>query len=307
MVYLVLGETGVGKTRKIKLEAQRYLQDMPSIGKAGRPVLSFDTNDDDYPEFRSVSPDHLHLLEAAAPRRIRPFNPDGSPMNHDQKKEVVKKIVATFRGGLVILDDVDHYMAGAKGQAIISALVSVRHMGVDLLLTHQSASKITTTEWEASTWIRFHHQVDNVNRYKNRIPNYALIRIAQLIVNEQYDEANRALSMGLITKKESIIYKSFCVYINTRSLKIMGCSKAAFIRAAIKYITQEEGAQIRVMMNEWTFGKKSKLKYKDRKQAVMALLSRYMRFYEDDHYNSSTEDGHYIPFDQQNQTLRQVA
>lgn len=281
MVLLVVGETGVGKTRRNKLEIRRYLQDMPSIGKAGRPVLAFDTNDDDYPEFSSVSPDHLHQVKAIKPRRIRPFNVDGSPMTHEEKKEVVKKIVSRFRGGLVVLDDIDHYMAGAKGQAIISALVSVRHMGVDLLLCHQSASKLTTTSWEASNFIRFHHIVDSVTRYKNRIPNYPIIRIAQIIVNEQYNKASQAFALGKITKKEAIIHKSFCVYVNTRALKIIGCSKGAFIRATIKFINQEESSLIRSMMNEWTFGKKSKLKYKDRNEAVLDLLKQYMRFYEE--------------------------
>ena len=279
MVLLVCGETGVGKTYRNKQEIRRYLQDIPALGKKGRKVLSFDTNDDDYPEFLSVSPDHLHKLQNTNARRIRPFNANGSPMTHEQKRDVVAKILSAFRDGLVVLDDIDHYMAGAKGQSMISALVSVRHMGVDLLLTHQSISKITTTEWEASTWLRLHHQVDNVSRYKNRIPNYQLIRIAQLIINEQYNLAAKQLANGEISPSEAKRRKSFFVYVDTRNLKITGCSRQAFIKAALKYIDQEESKTIRMMMNERHFDKKSTLKYKDRNEAVTALLGEFMSYH----------------------------
>ncbi|MEL7145329.1 MAG: zonular occludens toxin domain-containing protein [Bacteroidota bacterium] len=281
MVLLVCGETGVGKTYRNKLEIRRYLQDLPALGKKGRKVLSFDTNDDDYPEFRSVSPDHLHLLSGITPRRIRPFNPNGSPMTHAQKREVVSKILAYFRDGLIVLDDIDHYMAGAKGQSMISALVSVRHMGIDLLLTHQSISKITTTEWEASTILRLHHQVDNVSRYKARIPNYQIIRIAQLIINDQYNLASRRMARREISPKEAKRRKSYFVYVDTRNLKIIGCSRKAFIKAALKYIDQEESKTIRMMLNERHFNKASSLKYNNRNEAVTALLSEYLHFHEE--------------------------
>ena len=192
---------------------------------------------------------------------------------------MLTKFLLSFRDGLVVVDDLDHYMAGAKGQSMISALVSVRHMGVDLLLTHQSISKITTTEWEASTWLRLHHQVDNVSRYKNRIPNYQLNRIALLIINEQYNLAAKQLANEQISPTEAKRRKSYFVYVDTRNLKIMGCSRQAFIKAALKYIDQEESKSIRMMMNERHFDKKSTLKYKDRNQAVTGLLREYLSYH----------------------------
>lgn len=278
MVILVCGETGVGKTYRNKLEIKRYMRDDLSTSKKGRKVLAFDTNDDDYPEFRTVSPDHLKALTKVSARRIRPFNKDGSPMDDDQKKQVIEKILKYYRNGLIVLDDIDHYMTGAKGQSMIGALCTVRHKGLDILLTHQSIAKITTSEWQNCTWLRLHHQVDDITRYRERIPKYHLVRIAQLIVDEQYELSAQAFSLGKITDQEFRKRKSFFVYVNMREQKLKGCSQAAFIRACKKYIDQEEGRKIKRMLLERDFDNQPL--FDNRTDAVVKLIGDYLRFFE---------------------------
>ncbi len=278
MIMLVCGETGVGKTYRNKKEIQRYLLDNPIYGKKGRKVLAFDTNDDDYPEFKTVNPNYIKALTAVACRRIRPFNPDGSAMDDNEKREVVDKILKHFKNGMIVLDDIDHYMAGAKGQSMIGALCTVRHKGIDVLLTHQSVAKITTSEWQNCTWLRLHHQVDDVTRYRDRIPKYQMVRIAQLIVDEQYDLSTRAYAAGKITEDEYKIQKSFFVYVNMRQRKVMGCSRAAFIRACKRYIDQEEGKKVRMLLHERDF--KGKLKYKDRNAAIIKMICDYTLYHD---------------------------
>lgn len=273
MVILVCGETGVGKTYRNKLEIKRYMQDEPNTNKTGRKVLAFDTNDDDY-IFRTVSPDHLKALTKVAARRIRPFNKDGSPMDDDQKREVVEKILKHYRNGLLVLDDIDHYMTGAKGQAMIGALCTVRHKGLDILLTHQSIAKITTTEWQNCTWLRLHHQVDDITRYRDRIPKYHLVRIAQLIIDDQYELAMQAFGLGTIEEHEFKKRKSFFLYVNMRQQNIIGCSKVAFIKACKKYIDQEKSRKIKMMLSERDF--KNNPIYKNRNEAIIKLISDYM-------------------------------
>jgi len=278
MIFLVCGETGVGKTYRNKQEIKRYMQSTPAIGKKGRKVLAFDTNDDDYPEFKTVSPDHIKALTKVAARRIRPFNKDGSPMNDDDKKEVVNKILKHFQNGLIVLDDIDHYMTGAKGQSMIGALCTVRHRGIDILFTHQSVAKISTSSWQNVTWLRLHHQVDDITRYRDRIPKYHLVRIAQLIVDEQYELATIAFSKGTINEDTYKRQKSFFVYVNMRNQKIRGCSREAFIRACKKYIDQEEGRKIKMMLLERDF--KDNPIYKNRNAAIIHLIAQYLRFHE---------------------------
>ena len=276
MVLLVCGETGVGKTFRNKLEIKQYLRDEPATGKRGRKVLAFDTNDDDYPEFRTVSPNHLQAMTKVAARRIRPFNGDGSPMDDEQKREVVAKILHHYRNGLLVLDDIDHYMTGAKGQSMIGALCTVRHKGLDILLTHQSIAKITTSEWQNCTWLRLHHQVDDVTRYRDRIPKYHLVRIAQLIIDEQYELAMHAFRNGKIDELTFRKRKSFFLYVNMRKQAILGCSRKAYVKACKKFIDQEQGRKVKMMLSECNF--KNNPIYRNRNEAVVKLISDYLYF-----------------------------
>lgn len=278
MLTIVCGETGVGKTYRNRNEVRLYLKDNPATGKQGRKVLAFDTNDDDYTGFKTVSPDQLHKLVAKRPRRIRPFNPDGSPMGKEDKKDVVKKILKYFRNGLILLDDIDDYMTGEKGQDMISALCTLRHKGVDIIFTHQSIGKITRTAWQNCTWLRLHHQVDDVTYIKERIPKYPIVRIAQLIVDEQYDLAYTKFVNGQISEDEFDRRASFFVYVNLRKQRLRGCSRAAYIRACKKFIDQEESRKVKMMQMERDFNEK--LVYKNRNAAVVKLISEYLRFHE---------------------------
>ncbi|WP_010182455.1 zonular occludens toxin domain-containing protein [Aquimarina agarilytica] len=277
MIMLVCGETGVGKTYRNKQEIQRYMMDHLAVGKKGRKVLAFDTNDDDYPRFRTVSPNHLKALTKVAARRIRPFLSDGTPMDNDAKKEVITKIMKHYKNGLVVLDDIDHYMTGAKGQSMIGALCTVRHKGIDILLTHQSVAKVTTSEWQNCTWLRLHHQVDDVTRYRERIPKYEMVRIAQLIVDEQYELCSNAFAKGEITEQEYKIQKSFFVYVNMREQRIMGCSRSAFIRASKKFIDQEEGRKVKMLLNETDF--EGDALYKTKNEAIIKMISDKLKYH----------------------------
>jgi len=240
--------------------------------------LAFDTNDDDYPEFRTVSPNHLKALTKVSSRRIRPFNNDGAPMDNDDKKQVITKIMKQFKNGLVVLDDIDHYMTGAKGQAMIGALCTVRHKGIDVLLTHQSVAKITTSEWQNCTWLRLHHQVDDVTRYRERIPKYQMVRIAQIIIDEQYELCSNAFAQGKITEQEYKIQKSFFVYVNMREQRILGCSRAAFIRASKKFIDQEESRKVKMLLNEQDF--EGNNVYKTKNDAIIKMIADKLRYHQ---------------------------
>ena len=114
----------------------------------------------------------------------------------------------------------------------------------------RSISKITTTEWQNCTWLRMHKQVDDISRYRNRIPNYFLVKIATLIVEEQYDLAIQAFANGTIGEDEYKKRKSFFLYLDMRRLRITGCSKKPFIRACKKYLYMEDFKVVKMMMNE---------------------------------------------------------
>ena len=277
MLMLVCGETGVGKTYRNIREIRQYMKNNTQTGKRGRKVLVFDVNDDDYELFRTVSPDHIRKFKALSARRIRPLNPDGSNMNFRQKRETVEKMVKQFTKGLLVLEDIDKFMVGAKGQSVVELLTTNRHAGLDIMISHQSIAKITTTEWQNCTYLRLHKQVDDIIRYKNRIPNYFLVRIATMIVEDQYDKAERDFAERKISREEYKKRRSFFVYVDMRRLKIIGCSKKAFIRACKKYLDTEANGKVVRLMKERD-GKDQPL-YPTRSKAVVKLIEHYLRHY----------------------------
>jgi hypothetical protein len=278
MLMLVCGETGIGKTRRTLLEGFEYLNDNPETGKAGLKIIAFDVNGDDFPMFKSVRLDSIHLLKRVQARRVLPINSDGTPMTIEDKRAVVEQIIKQFKNGLIMLEDPDKYMNGAKGQSVVGLLTTNRHRGLDIMLSHQSVAKISTTEWQNCTWLRLHHQVDDISRYRNRIPNYFIVRIASFIVNEQYSQATIALRRGEIGEEDYKYYRSFFVYVDMRKLLIRGCTKGAFIRACKKYIDTEESRAVKNMLQERDA--KDRKIYKNRHDAVLHLIVQYARHYD---------------------------
>ncbi len=262
MLMLVCGETGVGKTFRNILEIENYLRDHPEVYRKGRKVLIFDVNDDDYECYTTVSPDFIRDLKSIRARRIRPLTKFGETMSIEEKRDMVERMVKQFTDGLLVLEDLDKYMTGAKGQTIVGLLTTNRHHGLDIMISHQSIAKITTTEFQNCTWLRLHKQVDDVTRYRNRIPNYFLVRIATIIVEEQY-------LIGNIR---------FFVYVNMRKLKLRGCSVQAYIRACKKYLDTEENGMVRRMMMERDF--QGRLIYKTRNEVVVKLIGELLRYHE---------------------------
>ena len=272
MLILVCGETGVGKTFRNIKEIQNYLKGNPATHRKGRKVLIFDVNDDDYECYITVNPDAIRDLKNIQARRIRPLNRYGQTMSLDEKRDMVERMVKQFTQGLLVLEDLDKYMTGAKGQTIVGLLTTNRHHGLDIMISHQSIAKITTTEFQNCTWLRLHKQVDDISRYRSRIPNYFLVRIATLIVEEQY-------LIGNIR---------FFVYINMRKLLLRGCSREAYIRACKKYLDTEENGMIKRMMLERNFN--GHLIYKNRNEVVIQLISELLRYHEVNYHSPITTE-----------------
>ena len=86
-----------------------------------------------------------------------------------------------------------------------------------------------------------HHQNSDRADYKSKSSdNYPLIRIAQNIVKEQFMLVTSAIRNRTISKQESIVRRSYFVYIDLINSTISGCSEPAFKRAALKYIIEEK-------------------------------------------------------------------
>jgi hypothetical protein len=240
LLTIVCGMKGVGKTYQGVKDIDRYVVDNPANGKKGRKALILDfNNEESYQKYKAVLPKYIKTLTEARARRIPPFDEYGKQYDLDKMKLVAEYAIFNFKNGLLVLEDIDKYMTGAKGKSLIGAMTTNRHSGMDILITHQSVSKVTQTEWQNAAYVRLHHQLDDVDRIEDALPNYPLMKIAQILVDRRYYEAVRQYKeMGAISDDEFRKRRSFFVYIDMMEHKIIGGNPDEFRSAVMEFIRQ---------------------------------------------------------------------
>lgn len=226
----VTGIQGVGKTYLNMHIIADYVKDKPNVD--GRKVLIMDTNGEYTKEqfkdnnVSSVDPKIISLKDipawsrttAAEVRRI-----DAKSLGIKQKKVVLEYLLKVYRNGMLVIEDINTYFLSITHmEEIVGGIVNLRHRAVDVLISYQSARAVEPRIWQNSRWVRMHYQADNVKEIRNKIPNYAMYRIAQNIVNNRYFDGD----------------KRFYVYIHNFNNKIEGkFSKKEFEYACEQFLS----------------------------------------------------------------------
>jgi KaiC/GvpD/RAD55 family RecA-like ATPase len=210
----VTGIQGVGKTYLNMHIIAEYVKNKGTVN--GRKCLIMDTNGE-YTEEQfkgnkvsSVIPKIISLkdipawsrTDAAEVRRI-----DAKSLGIKQKKVVLEYILKVYRNGMLVIEDINTYFLSITHmEEIVGGIVNLRHRAVDVLISYQSARAVEPRIWQNSRWVRMHYQADNIKEIRNKIPNYAMYKIAQNIVNNKYYDGD----------------KRFYVYIHNFTNKIEG-------------------------------------------------------------------------------------
>ncbi|OHD14056.1 MAG: hypothetical protein A2Z96_05125, partial [Spirochaetes bacterium GWB1_48_6] len=211
---VIAGMTGCGKSWNLIDEIKACLVNNFDTGKKGRPVFLIETNyEDDYiREFpntctaeqipRIINDTQLGKL-APACYRILPKRKDGLQMNPDEIRSLCVKVVMSAYNSTVVLDDYDKYGYGSSKTRDMSAIfMSNRHRGQDIIVVHQGIQQISVQEWNNMWMMRLHKTTRSVDVVADRPPNYDLIKLAELIIWEQFNLAEQAKEQGLIDEKE---------------------------------------------------------------------------------------------------------
>lgn len=270
---IVAGRKGVGKTVRSCKEIRSYIMNDISIGRLGRKVLIFDVNNEpDYRQYKTIDFDVEEKDDAkrgywikifaesqnVEARRIVPFKKNGQPFTYDDFILAIQTIAANFTKGLFIAEDINRYIDHRNQDFILGLLITLRHKNLDMIIHLQSLSKVTTTMWENTNYLRLHKQSDTVDRYKNRIPNYQLVKMAEIIVNKRFINGD--------------IYSP--VYCSPTDDIFYNITHDEFIFACEEYLTYFDG-DIKRIMKEVRDGKKV---YPDREAAIKKWIEekKYM-------------------------------
>ena len=190
------GIQGVGKTYQNMHVIASYVKDKLKSKVPGRKCLIIDTNGEytkaqfERNNIQNFEPKTIALKDIAAwsasplieCRRI-----DAKNVGIKDKKNIIEYVIKNFRNGMLVLEDINTYILSVTFmEEIVGGLVNLRHRAVDVLISYQSLRPVEPRIWQNSRWIRMHYQADNVSDIKGKVPNPALFKIAQLLVNKRY-------------------------------------------------------------------------------------------------------------------------
>lgn len=186
---VAVGRKGVGKTYTTNLVIQQYVKGNPAKGVKPRRALILDVND----EFEDIKALRLKdvIKFSAHPtveaRRIRPFKDDGMRMTMREIQDALFHILNTFRGGLLLIEDINRYISDQLPNDVVGAICTNRHTDTDIILHFQSIGRVTTKIWQNINWIRFHKNTDSVDKHKKKFEDkYEYLKIAEILINNRY-------------------------------------------------------------------------------------------------------------------------
>lgn len=266
-LMVATGKKAVGKTYLTTQAIDSYLKNHTKktrlknkkIRLTGRKVLIYDVNME-YTQYKPISPKDIakfSLQKKPEIRRVLPIDEENEKMmGIDGMVDVLNLILDNFRNGLLVLEDINRYLIDTRSKEIIGLLATNRHRDLDVIIHLQSLSAMTRRLWQNCSVVRFHFQNDDIDVYKNRVTNFDMFKIAQLLVNKQYKGGNQR----------------FYCYVSADTSKITGqFSKMDFKRAIMDYIELYP-----TMLNRT----QKRYSGKDsRKQAINSLMNDFMRYY----------------------------
>ncbi len=264
---VAVGRKGCGKTYQTTKMIDQYIAGNPAKGVAPRRALILDVND----EFEHIK--GLRVADvmrfSAHPkieaRRIRPFHDDGKRMTIGEIQEVLFKVLNDYRGGLLLIEDVNRYISDYLPNDLVGAICTNRHTDTDIILHFQSVGRVSPKIWQNLNWIRFHKNTDSVDKHRNKFEDkYEMLKLVENYVNNEYHTYNNQ--------------RYFC-YVDIEDEKIKGVDRIKFETVVEQYLADNYKKIISPMLQRRDLGKGAKVHTPE--SAVKEQKSRIMAYYLD--------------------------
>ncbi len=253
-ITIISGRPGIGKTERLK----KLLASLARGSEIKDPdrVVIFDVNDE-YNGITSTVSKDLPLVQHGTIRRIMPYkrvNGKLIPYSTEDRQEKFAEIVEDYSNGVLVLEDFSSYCVSTRSVNIMSLLNRARHKGVDVIIVVQDIGKVTKELWATIGYYHFHKQTNSIDFEKRKITHFFLVKIADYIVTEQFEQAESAFSKKIFGEKEKKNLQSFCVEIDYLKTKIYGSDWPAYVRAVRKYLIvtdRKREIKDKCMENRW--------------------------------------------------------
>jgi hypothetical protein len=219
---------------------------------------------DEFEDIRAISPNDIMRFSVHPKiemRRIRPFHDNGKRMTINDIQETLFKILNDFRGGLLLIEDVNRYISDYLPNDLVGAICTNRHTDTDIILHFQSVGRVSPKIWQNLNWIRFHKNTDSVDKHRTKFEDkYEMLKLVENYVNSEYHNYNN---------------QRYFLYVDIDDEKIKNVDRKKFENIVDLYISENYKKLISPMLQKRDLGKGTKvytpeLAVKEQKKRIMA-------------------------------------
>ena len=90
-----------------------------------------------------------------------------------------------------MIEDINKYVSDNLPDDLVGAICTNRHVDLDIIMHFQSIGRVTTKLWQNLNWIRFHKNMDSVERHQKKFPDkFEFLKIIENMVNIEYAKGN---------------------------------------------------------------------------------------------------------------------
>lgn len=205
---VAVGKKGIGKSYTTEQVMAQYVQGNQNAKP--RRVLILDVNDE-YEAVKAIAIKDIALFSLhpkIEARRIRPYNEDGSKMGLRDIADVLFICLENYRGGLLLIEDINKYVSDHLPNDVVGAICTNRHSDLDIVMHFQSIGRVTPKIWQNLNWLRFHKNSDSVDRHQKKFQDkYDFLKIAEIMINQQYFDGEKYFHLYVDLDEEVILGK----------------------------------------------------------------------------------------------------
>jgi hypothetical protein len=277
LLGVAVGKKGVGKTYATLELIQDYLRGNPATGAKPRKVLILDTNNEFCNVQQDVNPRFSHIkairledirkftfhpkIEA---RRVSILKEGGGKMTLNEIADALEYILLNYQNGLLLIEDINKFVNDSLPSDLVGAIVTQRHMSVDIITHFQSIGRAANPKiWANVNWLRFHKCEDTVERHKTKFAgDVTHLHLIEKMVDMEHDKGNI----------------HFYAYLNKDNGKIMGKFTLQQFQDAIEAYLQENDKIINKEANRKDVFSGQKI-HKSYAAAAQFLIAKYVKDY----------------------------